>query len=245
MGREGIAFWHHVDAAFGGFLAAMLPRDRRGPRTARLPVTMRACAVSSMTSSVRTSTALSHAIGRVDSVTIDPHKLGYVPYPAGAVLFRDYRVRDSISYAAPYLPTDDASGFSGFLGQWTLEGSRPGAAAVSCYLAQEALPLTPEGHGKLVTECVAVNRAIVEALTFRFDAGDASWLTFRPFAFPDSIGFCFVLEPSYGIETVDDLNRFTRAIWRHVTVDGREDVGAYQFLLSKTEVVRREVPPCA
>jgi glutamate/tyrosine decarboxylase-like PLP-dependent enzyme len=249
VANEGITFWHHVDAAFGGFLASMLPRDEEG----------RALSPNSGSALVRRLVddligkevyqALD-AVGRADSVTIDPHKLGFVPYPAGAVLFRDYRTRDSISYAAPYLPTDDAAGFSGFLGQWTLEGSRPGAAAVSCYLAQEAIPLTPDGHGKLMTEAVAVNRAIVEALLFRFDESDASWLTFRPFAFPDSIGFCFLLEPSYGIESVDDLNRFTRAIWRHVTVDGREDVGAYQFLTSKTEVsvgkyrhVLREVVP--
>jgi glutamate/tyrosine decarboxylase-like PLP-dependent enzyme len=232
---EGIAFWHHVDAAFGGFLSSMLPRDEEGralPPSSDDPIVRRLVDDLIGEDVYR---AL-EAVGRVDSVTIDPHKLGFVPYPAGAVLFRDYRVRDAVSYAAPYLPTDDASGFSGFLGQWTLEGSRPGAAAVSCYLAQEALPLTPDGHGRLLTEAVAVNRAIVESLSFRFDARDASWLTFRPFAFPDSIGFCFLLEPSYGIENVDDLNRFTRAIWRHVTVDGREDVGAYQFLLSKTEV---------
>lgn len=235
LSAEGITFWHHVDAAFGGFLAAMLPRDEDGKA---LPPSSNDRTVRRLVDDLIGEDVYRalDAVGRADSVTIDPHKLGFVPYPAGAVLFRDYRVRDSISYAAPYLPTDDASGFSGFLGQWTLEGSRPGAAAVSCYLAQEALPLTADGHGRLLTEAVAVNRAIVEALSFRFASADASWLTFRPFAFPDSIGFCFLLEPNYGMESLDDLNRFTRAIWNHVTVDGRWDVGAYQFLLSKTEV---------
>jgi glutamate/tyrosine decarboxylase-like PLP-dependent enzyme len=235
LASDGISTWHHLDAAFGGFLASMVPRDEEGralPASSSDP-TVRRLIDDLVGEEVYEAFV---AMNRANSITIDPHKLGFVPYPAGAVLFRDYRVRDAISYAAPYLPTEESAGFSGFLGQWTLEGSRPGAAAVSCYLAQEALPLTPEGHGKLVMDSIAVNRAIVEALAFRFDAQDASWLTFRPFAFPDSIGFCFLLEPHFGIESVDDLNRFTRAVWRHLTVDGRENVSDYEFILSKTEV---------
>ena len=93
----------HVDACMGGFVlpfAEMLGRD--------IP-------------------PWDFRVEGVSSISADIHKLGYVPYPAGAVLFRDYHVRDSISYAAPYLPTDGSVGFGGFLGKWTLEGSRPGA----------------------------------------------------------------------------------------------------------------------
>jgi glutamate/tyrosine decarboxylase-like PLP-dependent enzyme len=220
---EGLTVWHHADGAFGGYLAAALPRDEGGtalPRPDDHP----------FSEEVYRAVA---ALAEVDSVTIDPHKWGYVPYPGGAVLFRDYHVRDAVSYAAPYLPTDRAVGFGGFLGQWTLEGSRPGAPAVGAYLSQTVIPLDPTGHGALVENCVAANRALVAALRKRFEA---SPIAFQVLAEPDTVGVCFALVPDEGTRSLADLNAFTRRVWERVSVDGREDVAGYPFILSKTEI---------
>lgn len=228
----GVAFWHHSDAAFGGYFASMVPKDEAGrfvPYEARPAEGAGAALLSEEV--YRAVTALS----ATDSVTVDPHKLGYIPYPAGAVLFRDYNARDAISYAAPYLATEATAGYSGFLGQWTLEGSRPGAAAVSCYLSEAAVPLTEEAHGRLMANCVAATRSLVAALHDRFD-GDDAWVALRPFTAPDTVGFCFVLVPHGEVRSVAHLNGFTERIWRRMTVDGREDINQYAFLLSKTDV---------
>lgn len=228
LAAEGLAYWHHADAAFGGYLAAMLPRDASGQALPYDPD--HPSGIGLLGEEVHAAVA---ALAHVDSVTIDPHKWGYVPYPAGALLCRDYHVRDAVSYAAPYLPTDEAAGFGGFLGQWTLEGSRPGASAVSAYLSQAVLPLDPDGHGALVRSCVAANRALVEALEARFAAGPVA---LRALAQPDSVGFCFALEPSEGAGSLDALNAFVRRVWARVSVDGREHVGGYEFIFSKTEL---------
>lgn len=226
LAAEGLTFWHHADAAFGGYLAAMLPRDAEGralPYDAAGPAGLLGEAVYDAVA----------ALARVDSVTIDPHKWGYVPYGAGALLCRDYRVRGAVAYAAPYLPTDEAAGFGGFLGQWTLEGSRPGASAVSAYLSQAVVPLEPAGHGRLVRDCVAAARALVAALRARFAEGP---LALALLAEPDSVGFCFTLVPRRGTPSLAALNAFTHRLWEQVNVDGRDDVGAYAFILSKTEL---------
>ncbi len=226
LAAEGVTVWHHADAAFGGYLAAMLPRDADGralPYDPDGPAGL-------LSEEVYRAVA---ALADVDSVTIDPHKWGYVPYGAGAFLCRDYRVRDAVAYAAPYIPTDEADGFGGFLGRWTLEGSRPGAAAVSAYLSQAVVPLGPEGHGALVRDCVSASRALVAALDGRFADGP---LAFGLLAEPDSVGFCFALVPRRGARSLAALNAFTRRVWERVNVDGREDVGTYAFILSKTEV---------
>ena len=39
----------------------------------------------------------------VESVTIDPHKMGYVPYAAGGIAIRLKEMRNVISYFAPYV----------------------------------------------------------------------------------------------------------------------------------------------
>lgn len=227
LASDGLSFWHHVDGAFGGYLAAMIPRDESGRALSYDADHPSGAGI--LTREVYEAVA---SVSGADSVTIDPHKWGYIPYPAGALLCRDYRVRDAVSYAAPYLPTDEADGFGGFLGQWTLEGSRPGASAVSAYLAQAVLPLTPEGHGALVRNCVAANRAIVKAMKSRFGDGPVS---LRGLAEPDSVGYCFALAPQ-GVQTLSGLNAYMHRIWQEVSIDGREDVGAYNFILSKTEL---------
>lgn len=225
LAREGLTFWHHVDAAFGGYLAAALPRDAQG---AILP--WEQAQEDLLDEEVYRAVA---ATGAADSVTIDPHKWGYIPYPAGAVLFRDYRVRDAIAYAAPYLDSSSETGFGGFLGQWTLEGSRPGAPAVGAFLSQAVLPLDAAGHGVLVRKCLEATRTLAGALRRAFAQGPFQLLLL---AEPDTVGLCFTILPDDPELSLDELNALTHRLWEHVNVDGRENIGGYPFILSKTEM---------
>jgi glutamate/tyrosine decarboxylase-like PLP-dependent enzyme len=43
------------------------------------------------------------ALKDIDSITIDPHKAGYIPYPAGGLCCRDGRMRFLLTWTAPYL----------------------------------------------------------------------------------------------------------------------------------------------
>ncbi|WP_251964935.1 pyridoxal phosphate-dependent decarboxylase family protein [Salinibacter ruber] len=233
VGDDGLTFWHHCDAAFGGFFASLLPKTDDGDFVppARLDDEL----VGADGLLPEDDAEALATLPATDSLTIDPHKFGYVPYPAGAVLFRDYHVRDAIAYKAPYLADEDQSGFGGFLGQWTLEGSRPGAVAVSCYLSQAMVPLTPDGHGRFMENCIRANQQLFEALTERFSAAEGE-LDLRPFHHPETVAFCFVVAPHQGVESVASLNDYTNRIWQQMTVDGREDINQYAFLLSRTEV---------
>ena len=76
------------------------------------------------------------AMERADSVTIDPHKLGFVPYPAGAVSFRDRRSRDLVAVEAPYIFHRGASE-AGYIGRFIMEGSKPGAAAAAVWMCAQ------------------------------------------------------------------------------------------------------------
>ena len=229
----GLTFWHHCDAAFGGFFSSLLPKTDDGDFVP--PDQLDDDLVGADGLLPRDNAEALTTLSATDSITIDPHKFGYVPYPAGAVLFRDYHVRDAIAYKAPYLADKDQAGFGGFLGQWTLEGSRPGAVAVSCYLSQAMVPLTPDGHGRFMRNCMEANQQLFEALTERFSATDGD-LALRPFHHPETVAFCFVVAPDDGVESVASLNAYTDRIWQQMTVDGREDINQYSFLLSRTEI---------
>ena len=46
--------------------------------------------------------ALQHA----DSITVDPHKAGYIPYPAGSLVYRNGRMRHLVTWSSPTYPRD-------------------------------------------------------------------------------------------------------------------------------------------
>ncbi len=47
------------------------------------------------------------AIAKADSVTVDPHKMGYQPYACGAIAFQQDGVRDFVRQKAPYITRVD------------------------------------------------------------------------------------------------------------------------------------------
>jgi glutamate/tyrosine decarboxylase-like PLP-dependent enzyme len=197
----GVSFHVHSDAAYGGY-AATVTRDEHGARRS--------------TADIRRSTGIDwpseawvrsmNALARADSVTIDPHKLGYIPYPAGAILLRDRRVRELVAIDPPYLlPTrgmDSAEDL--FLGRFIFEGSKPGAAAAAIWLSHAVLPLDASGHGRLVERTVMGARALHRALD-QADLGE-----FRVVALPEpdiNIVCYIVTHPDIGsLPALNDLN---------------------------------------
>ena len=67
-------------------------------------------------------------------MTIDPHKAGFCPYPAGSLLYRNGTMKGFITLAAPevFHNPDDLN-----VGIYGLEGSKPGAAACSVLLSHQ------------------------------------------------------------------------------------------------------------
>lgn len=154
----GVSAHLHADACHGGYAAA-LTRGRDGER---LPAETIQAATGRAWPDAAWVRAIS-ALARADSVTVDPHKLGYVPYPAGAILLRDRRARALVSQDPPYLAHADGED-EGFLGRWILEGSKPGAAAAAVWLSHRVIGLDVEGYGHLIAEASAGARALHAAL---------------------------------------------------------------------------------
>lgn len=95
----------HVDAAWGGFLLPFTDHE------------------------------WDFADAPIDSMTIDPHKVGRAAIPAGGFLVRDRGTLDALAVETPYL--ESAS-------QASLTGTRSGAGVASTVAACEAL--WPEGY---------------------------------------------------------------------------------------------------
>ena len=87
-----------------------------------------------------------HTFHLADSITFDPHKTGYVPYACGGIIYRNHRLRDNLSFSAPYIYT----GAEPNMAIYGIEGSKPGSSVTSVYLSLQVLPLVRAGHGELL-----------------------------------------------------------------------------------------------
>ncbi|MFP3942592.1 MAG: pyridoxal phosphate-dependent decarboxylase family protein [Alphaproteobacteria bacterium] len=139
--REGIHIWHHVDAAYGGFFCSMLGGAPENVLDGK-------------------SRAALAAVARADSVTIDPHKLGYVPYSCGAFIARDSQSYLASSFHAPYIDRAHADD------KWrsTLEGSRSAAGAAATWLTVRTMGFRPEGFGEMLASTIQTRRRFESAL---------------------------------------------------------------------------------
>jgi glutamate/tyrosine decarboxylase-like PLP-dependent enzyme len=157
----GATFHLHSDACYGGYAASVL---RRGDGSRRLAAEIRASVGADWPSDEWIRGV--EALGRADSVTVDPHKMGYVPYAAGAILVRDGRARQLVALDPPYLsPAEGAvAPAEPFLGRYILEGSKPGAAAAAVWLSHKVIPLDERGYGYLIERTVAGARRLHAAL---------------------------------------------------------------------------------
>lgn len=224
LGRElGLTFHLHADAAWGGY-AASITRGADGAR--RTYEETLADYAPEAWPSEGVYRALC-ALERTDSVTIDPHKLGYMPYPAGSISFRDKRVRDLVSVDAPYL-FHAGGNESAYLGRSIFEGSKPGAAAAGVWMSHKVLPLDASGYGRLVGETA---RGAM-ALHRRIASGE--WAPFKPVLLPpsDLNIVCFTMgHPA--LKTLEETNAFVDRIYRALSV-GPDTMKRPDYYVTKT-----------
>ncbi len=140
--NEGIHIWHHIDAAYGGYFASTF-KDGSSALPAQAIRAFR-------------------ALPRADSVTLDPHKLGFVPYACGAFLVKDARSYAVSHISAPYLQEDPQVDHPSW--STTLEGSRSATGAGAVWLSSKVLPLNAGGHGAILNQTLVIKERFTQKL---------------------------------------------------------------------------------
>jgi tyrosine decarboxylase/aspartate 1-decarboxylase len=124
--------WLHVDAAFGGLVIPFLNQP---------------------------TLEFDFRVDGVQSITVDPHKMGLAPVPAGGILFRNKSALEHIKTHTPYLTNGQ---------QYTFVGTRSGASAAATWAVFKRSG--QEGFKKTVADCMQTTRFLrkgVEALGFK------------------------------------------------------------------------------
>ncbi|WP_440603626.1 tyrosine decarboxylase [Bacillus sp. GB_SG_008] len=152
LAKEGIYFYIHIDAAYGGYARSIfLDENNEFIDYNKIDEVYEKYGIFNeknkwLTEDIYHSfKAMMHA----ETITIDPHKMGYIPYSAGGIVVKDIRMRDVISYFATYV-FEKGADIPALLGAYMLEGSKAGATAASVWTAHKVLPLNVTGYGKLL-----------------------------------------------------------------------------------------------
>jgi len=230
MRARGLGFSVHVDAAWGGYLATLF---RNPDGSLRNLDEVRADYAHFPQPEVHAAFA---ALGATDSVTVDPHKLGYLPYGAGAFICRDQRAMALLAEEADYVFDGEAPpGYMARfrrLGQFIPEGSKSGAAAAAVYVMHKVLPLDHRNFGQLPRRTVLSAEAF-HARAQRFSeevTGIARACV--PFA-PDSNLVCLALNPA-GNHDVAAASAFVRRLHEELRCDPHKPLQLKDFFGSIT-----------
>lgn len=135
----GLDFVIHADAAWGGYFASILrPPKRLGADSPE----------SKLSGYVERQLRAMH---RADTITVDPHKAGFIPYPAGALCYRHGGMPGLITVVADIVYH---GGDAMTMGACALAGSSPGASTTAVYLSHTCIPPDKSGYGKLLGRCI-------------------------------------------------------------------------------------------
>lgn len=182
----GQPLWLHVDGAYGGYFSSMVSSE----------------ITTTFSPDLRKSLG---ALSRVDSMTIDPHKLGYVPYSSGAFLCKEIRNYQLGSHWGPYLQVTPED-----RGPYTLEGSRSAAGAVGTLLTLRALRPV-QGYARILARGLRVKSELQNLIGKNFSD------FFIPQGCETNI-LCIAFKQ--GARSLSHLNRINEALYLRLQAGG-------------------------
>lgn len=242
--QQGVSFYVHIDAAYGGYARSLfIGEDGAFLEREELVGLLHEKRIMGGSESYPSETIYRafKAIGEVDSVTVDPHKLGYVPYQAGAVVFRDKRMRNVVSYFAPYVfEEEDESRSPQLLGSYILEGSKSGASAAAVWAAHQVVGLNVEGYGRIIGESIDGALRFYSRMVERKRIGaGGSVYGLEPLVKPDTniLVYAFNREGNRSLQAMNALNRVIKGKLHYTP--GSLTL-RYDFMVSSTTLSRQE-----
>ncbi|KAL4238900.1 hypothetical protein ACF0H5_003607 [Mactra antiquata] len=145
--EKGLDFAINVDAAWGGYFMTML----QSPTANRYRSTQTDHAEIPTFSLSDYTTRHLMSLRNADTITVDPHKTGFCPFPAGGLCYRNGNMRGFVKVEAAVVYRQ---GTSPSVGIWGVEGSKPGAAAAGVLLSHRPLPdhMTMSQAAKFIEE---------------------------------------------------------------------------------------------
>lgn len=133
--NESKEIWHHVDGAYGGYFTNVLQENILDPEVQ----------------------SAFYEIDKVNSITIDPHKLGYIPYSCGALIVSSKEDYEVSTFEAKYIKSPNEN-----IDRWmkTLEGSRSASGACATWMSSKSIGFGMNGYGQILKRTILSKKAL-------------------------------------------------------------------------------------
>lgn len=232
---RGVSFYLHIDAAYGGYARALFLDETDRFLDFAAAGRLRQGDGQWLTQEVYEAF---RAMPAADSITVDPHKLGYVPYAAGAIVAADRRIVELISYFAAYVfeKSDDNPML---LGSYIMEGSKAGAAVAAVWMAHRVVPLNLAGYGRIIGDSIEGAYRFYRSLLATPPLAVAGRrFEVLPLARPD-INIVDYAFHEVGNGDLGAMNRLNQAIYEQCSYKSGP-LYSNAFITSKTSLTREE-----
>ena len=144
----GLSFSLHIDGAWGGYFASCISlAGEEAGGLKRCPDGSECFSELKLSSYFERQLRL---MNRANSITVDPHKSGFCPYPAGGLLYRNGNIRHFLAQKAAYLSHGCRKNEE--INLYGIDGSKPGAASAGVWLSHKVTGLHCEGYGLLLRQ---------------------------------------------------------------------------------------------
>ena len=237
---RNISFYLHIDAAYGGYARALFldDSDRFMDFTALAKSQEGQDAGHGDDWLHREVYEAFKAMPQADSITVDPHKLGYVPYAAGAIVAADRRIIELISYFAAYVFEENDSNPM-LLGSYIMEGSKAGASVAAVWMAHKVVPLNRDGYGRIIGDSIKGAYRFYSSLlkTAPLDIAGRRFEVI-PLTRPD-INIVDYAFHEIGNDSLEDMNRLNEAIYEQCSYKSGP-LYSNDFITSKTSLTGKE-----
>jgi tyrosine decarboxylase len=236
----GVSFYLHLDAAYGGYARALFldEADCFVDFTAVAGQHVDPGAEHDGEWLTREVYEAFKAMPRADSITVDPHKLGYIPYAAGAIVAGDRRLIELISYFAAYV-FEECDDNPALLGSYIMEGSKAGAVVAAVWMAHKVVPLNRDGYGRIIGDSIEGAYRFYRSLlqTVPLEVAGRRFEVI-PLARPDIniIDYAF---HEIGNGSLEAMNRLNEAIYERCSYKSGP-LYSNDFITSKTSLTSEE-----
>lgn len=226
--KQGLNFYIHIDAAWGGYLTSLFRNEDGTFETLKsIKKELQYFPSNRVYESFK-------AISKTDSITIDPHKQGYLPFGTGGFIAKNRDIVQLLSTDADYVFSKTDKPDFQQIGQYILEGSKPGANAAAAYVAHSILPLDSKNFGRVIRQTIRSAEYFFDKLkVLKQEISEYIHLTV-PFE-PDSNLVTIAVNPR-GNTSICHMNQFSEEIYAFLTHDASIPVQSKEFLGSKTRL---------
>jgi len=220
--KRGLFAPIHVDGAYGGYFATIFKAGQAGQ-------------FGRKKAGHKDLKKAYIGINGTDSVTVDPHKAGYIPYGAGSIVIKHGFLKDLVAETAPYcLDREDTTAHHSSepqIGKFILEGSKPGAVAAAVWFSHKLIPLNWDGYGRQLS--------ILCDISAEFDALVQKRSGLISLFKPQTNILSIVALPGgkrSSYSKISELNALNEHLAKRFGVRDVPSIQSYDYLISRTTV---------